>query len=81
MIANNIIGAHASTGPGLPISKKSFSQPHWKIATITPYAAPTDSMFMITAFSGTRMLRNTISNKTKLSINTAPISSARRCPR
>ena len=44
-----------------------LSQPFWKIATTTPYAAPIDNRFMITAFSGTSSDRNTSINRRKLS--------------
>ena len=40
--------------------KTDPNQPHWKMATTTPYADPIDSTFMITALSGTRIDRNTI---------------------
>ena len=37
--------------------KTSLSQPHWKIATTTPNAAPIDSRFIAAAFSGTTIDR------------------------
>jgi len=80
-MANSIIGAHASTGPALPTPIRSLPHPHWKMATITPYAAPTDSRFMMTAFSGTSRLRNTIISSRKLTISTPPMSNGRRPPR
>ena len=52
-------GAHASTGASRPTPMRLAPQPHWNTATTTPYAAPIDSRFMITAFSGTSRLRNT----------------------
>ena len=52
-MANSIIGTHGSIGPVVPTPIRLADQPHWKTATITPYAAPIDSRFMITAFSGT----------------------------
>jgi hypothetical protein len=57
---------------------RSLSHPHWKTATITPYAAPIDSRFMMTAFSGTRMLRNTVMRSTNESRSTRPMNSGRR---
>ena len=77
-MANSIIGAHGSIGAVLctPISEPS--QPHWKTITITPYAAPIDSRFMTTAFSGTRTERNTASSSRKLSSSTAPMNTGRR---
>ena len=54
-------------GPSLEMPTTFLTQPFWKIATMTPYAAPIDSRFMITALSGTRIERNTSINNTKLS--------------
>ena len=55
-------------------------QPHWNAATITPYAAPIDSRFMSTAFSGTSTERNTSIRSRKLSTSTAPMKIGRRSP-
>ena len=41
--------------------------PFWNTSTSMPYAAPTDSRFMTTAFSGTTIERNTTSSSRKLS--------------
>ena len=46
--------------------------PHWNTATIAPKEAPIESMFMITAFSGTTTLWNTVSSSRNESISTAP---------
>ena len=51
-----------------------FTQPHWNTATITPYAAPTDSRFMTAALSGTRIERNTIISSRNDSTITAPMN-------
>jgi hypothetical protein len=40
------------------------SQPYWNTATITPYAAPIDSRFISTAFSGSSTDRSTTSSTT-----------------
>ena len=58
-MAKSIIGTHASIGPACDTPRRSLPQPHWNTATITPYAAPMESRFMITALSGTSTLRNT----------------------
>ena len=75
-------------GPSLPIPTAFLNQPFWKIATMTPYAAPIESRFMMTALSGTSTDRNTSINNTKLSNRIAnsmygnrdPIVSARSTP-
>lgn len=77
-MAKSIIGAHASTGPGWSTPISEAPQPHWKTATMKPYAAPTDSRFITTAFTGTSTLRNTIISRRKLRISTAPIRRGRR---
>ena len=73
-----MIGAHASIGPSLPTPKKLEPQPHWNTATTTPYAAPIDSRFMMTAFSGTSRLRNTTISSRNESTSTAPMKIGRR---
>ncbi len=45
-----------------------------------PYAAPIDSRFMMTAFSGTSSERNTSINSRKLRMSTAPMRSGSRPP-
>ena len=77
-MANRNIGTHASIGPDLSTPISSRPQPHWKMATRIPYAAPIDSRFMTTAFSGTRTLRNTAISNRKLSSRTTPISQGMR---
>ena len=71
-MAKIITGAHASIGPSLPDADEVAPQPHWNTATITPYAAPIDSRFMITAFSGTSTLRNTTISSRNDSSSTTP---------
>ncbi len=77
-MANSIIGAQGSIGapPATPITLPN--QPHWKTATMTPYAAPIDSRFITTALSGTSTDRNTARSSTKLSSRTAPMNHGRR---
>ena len=47
--------------------------PFWNTATSTPYAAPIDSRFMITAFNGTSSDRNTTSSNRNDSSSTTPM--------
>ena len=69
-MANSIIGTHGSIGPACtPV--RSPSQPHWNMATTMPYAAPIDSRFMMTAFSGTSSDRNTTISSRNESASTA----------
>ena len=49
---------------------RSAPTPSWKTSTISPYAAPTESRFMMIALTGRTMERNTISKSTKLSAST-----------
>ena len=87
-MANSIIGAQLSIGPALPTPIRLIPQPHWKTATSTPYAAPMDNKFMITAFSGTSKLRNTAMSRRNESERTPrnkygmrpPIDSAKSTP-
>src|SRR3712207_6865045 len=59
---------------------RSPNQPHWNSITTTPYDAPIDSRFMITALSGTRIERNTTDRKsTRLNSSHANISYAVFC--
>jgi hypothetical protein len=77
-MANIIIGTKATIGTVSSRPTRFFCQPHWKIATTTPYAAPIDSRFMIAAFSGTRIDRNTIMSSTNDRAMTVPMNSSRR---
>ncbi len=70
MIANSIIGIHVSIGAG-DTRVMSLNQPPWKRATTMPYAAPIDSRFMITAFTGTNNDRNTTMSSRNESASTA----------
>ena len=55
-------GSAPSSRPASAWSSPSSSvpQPHWKTATITPYAAPMESRFITAALSGTTTDRNTM---------------------
>ena len=53
-------------------------QPHWKIATITPYAAPIDSRFMIAALVAITTERNAVVSSTKATATTTRIRSSMR---
>ena len=59
-------GSHASITGTVWKPSGPASQPFWKTATSTPYAAPTDSRFITIAFSGTTSERKTSSSSTKL---------------
>ena len=74
-------GIHGSIGPFSPMPMMLPAQPHWNTATITPYAAPTLSRFMITALSGRTNERKTTMSNRKDRISTAPITMKRRWPR
>ena len=52
-MANIIIGTNATIGTVSSSPNSPLNQPHWKTATITPYAAPIESRFMTAALSGT----------------------------
>ena len=56
----------------------ALPHPHWNTATTTPYAAPIDNRFMMTALSGTSRLRNTAMSNRKLRSSTAPMKNGRR---
>ena len=79
-MAKSIIGAQASIGPSLPMPMMLAPKPHWKTATIAPKAAPIESMFMITALSGTTTLWKTTSSSRNESTSTAPMKSGSRSP-
>ena len=53
MMANISIGTKAGIGNFSSMPTNDEPQPHWKIATTTPYAAPTDSRLRMAAFVGT----------------------------
>jgi hypothetical protein len=71
-------GAHASIGASRPTPMRLAPQPHWKTATMTPNAAPIDSRFMMTAFRGTRRLRNTSMSSRNERRSTAPMNNGNR---
>src|SRR4030081_1148925 len=50
------------------------SHPHWNTATITPYAAPIDSMFITAALTGTAIDRNATINKKNETRMTPPMT-------
>ncbi len=69
-MANSMTGRNGSIGAGsIPVSPPNH--PHWKMATTTPYAEAIDSMFMITALSGTSNERKTIARSRNDSESTA----------
>ena len=66
-------GTNATIGIVSSSPIRPLPQPHWNTATITPYAAPIDSRFMIAALSGTRIERNTIISRMNAPSTTAPM--------
>ncbi len=86
-MANISIGTQLDTGTAWSSPSRSVPQPHWKTATITPYAAPMLSRFMTAAFSGTITDRNTSASSSTETATTKPMTSqsrfaaGRRCPR
>jgi hypothetical protein len=50
---NSINGTQGSMGAVFVMPTTDPNHPHWKTATMTPYAAPIDSRFMIAALTGT----------------------------
>ena len=79
-MANIIIGTNGSIGAGSTPNSESI-QPHWKMATTTPYAAAIDSTFMMTALSGTSSDRKTIINNRNDSSSTTPMNMISRSER
>src|SRR5260370_33096188 len=73
-IAKSMTGRKEVTGPVRVTPNTLPSQPHWKTATRTPKAAPTDSRFMIAALRGISRLRDTIASRVKDSTTTTPVS-------
>jgi hypothetical protein len=57
------IGISDMTGPVCSMPTRSAPQPHWKTATSTPKAAPTDSRKPSAALTGTRIERKTTSSR------------------
>ncbi len=54
------MGMNGSMGPDCDKLSSDLPQPHWNTATTMPYAAAIESMFMMTALTGTSSERNTI---------------------
>ena len=59
-----------SSAPWLSKPSRLSNQPHWKIATRTPKAAPIESRFISTAFSGSSSERSITIRTRKLSART-----------
>ena len=57
---NTSIGTYAGIGSVVCSPITLFSQPHWKIATITPTAAPIDSRLSMAALVAITIDRNAI---------------------
>ena len=76
-MAKSISGTNGSMGAGSsPV--RSSSQPHWKTMTRMPKAAPIDSRFITTAFSGTSSDRNTAISSRNERPRTTPKNSGSR---
>src|SRR2546430_3154078 len=76
---NISIGIQNSMGAALT-PNMLCSQPHWKMATMAPYAAPMDSRFMTTAFRATMTERNKVISSRNDSSTTAVTIQGRRWP-
>src|SRR6476469_3133437 len=79
-MANISIGTYAGIGRCWSMPSRSEPQPHWKTATTTPYAAPTDSRLRIAALTEITRDRNAIVSSTRESSTTARISQIIREP-
>ena len=73
-----ISGTKAAIGTAASSPSRPRPHPHWKTATSTPYAAPIESRFITAALSGTRIDRNTMSNRTNAPSTTKPMQSSSR---
>ena len=62
--------------PPLDWKLRMFSpQPNWKVATSTPYAAPTDSRFSTIALIAITIERNESSSRMNANVSTKPNTS------
>ena len=77
-MANISIGTQLETGTAWSSPSRPVPQPHWKTATITPYAAPMLSRFITAAFSGTITDRNTRASSSTETATTKPMTSQSR---
>jgi hypothetical protein len=76
--ANIRMGIQLDTGTAWSSPSAPAPQPHWKTATMTPYAAPMLSRFMTAALSGTTTERNiTVSRSTETPTTKAMTSQMR----
>lgn len=64
------IGNHASTFGVCCNPRKSAPYPFWNTSTNAPYAAPTESRFIMIAVTGTTIDRKTTSKRIKLNPST-----------
>ena len=74
------MGMNGSIGPESTPSSQP-PQPHWNAMTMTPYAAPIDNIFMITALRGTTKDRKTIIKRRNDRPSTAEKNTMSRLPR
>src|SRR6266487_3751087 len=77
---NRNSGRKLAIAPGLVKPSSDCPQPHWKIATMTPYAAATDSRLRMTAVSAMTSDRKAMSSRANASSSTKPNTHQDRCP-
>jgi hypothetical protein len=78
-IAKISIGTNAGVGTFSWMPTNEEPQPHWKIATTTPYPAPTDKRFNAAAFVAMTIDRNATVSKMNARRTTVRISHDMRC--
>ena len=74
-MTNRNIGSHGVMPPFDWKSSRFSPQPHWKVATSTPYAAATERRLRTIAFSATTIERNEISIRMNANSRTKPNTS------
>src|SRR5215472_8505286 len=77
---NRNSGSQLATEWTLVKPRNDCPQPHWNSATMTPYAAPTDSRLSMTAVNGMTRERNETSSSRNASSRTKAKTQADRCP-
>ena len=73
-MANISIGTNDGIGTVSSMPTHDDPQPHWKTATTSPYAAPTDSRLSTAALMPITSDRNAAVSSTRASSTTAAIS-------
>ena len=77
-MVNISIGTQLETGTAWSRPSSSVPQPHWKTATITPYAAAMLSRFITAALIGITTDRKTIASSRMETPTTKPMTSQSR---